>query len=347
MLHSVFFLLAMAAPLEPPASTINDDEVVQFFPTYGYRSDAREWALRVHGWIYEPEGREDLVRGVLDLIELDSDEPLDRALLTARISLFLVDSERDERIRVRVADQTFLLPPSGANGHFEGQVRIRATPENDAPTELPLHAVLSEGDSRTFRGTVRLIEAEGLSIISDIDDTIRSAGVADTEALVSGTLGRPYEAAPGMAPLYQRWAQEHGAAFHYVSGSPWQLSRVIEAFLAEAGFPAGSLHLRELRLSDTDTVAAFFDPPVETKRAAIERILADFPRRRFILVGDSSERDPELFGEFARRHIGQVRKVLIREVGNGSSARYAEAFEGVSGARWTVFRQASEVSLEP
>ncbi|KAL6063031.1 nucleolar DEAD-box protein required for synthesis of 60S ribosomal subunit [Balamuthia mandrillaris] len=45
----------------------------------------------------------------------------------------------------------------------------------------------------------------GLSVISDIDDTIKVSHVADKKLLMQNTFMRPFEAVPGMARLYQRW----------------------------------------------------------------------------------------------------------------------------------------------
>jgi phosphatidate phosphatase APP1 len=57
-----------------------------------------------------------------------------------------------------------------------------------------------------------------------------------------------------------------------------------------------------------------------SKRRAIEQIMADFPDRRFVLVGDSGERDPEVYATVARRRPGQVAGVLIRRVSDRTAA---------------------------
>jgi phosphatidate phosphatase APP1 len=42
--------------------------------------------------------------------------------------------------------------------------------------------------------------------------------------------------------------------------------------------------------------------------------MADFPDRTFLLVGDSGERDPELYAAIAKRNPRQVAGVAIRQV---------------------------------
>ena len=51
--------------------------------------------------------------------------------------------------------------------------------------------------------------------------------------------------------------------------------------------------------------------------------MADFPRRRFVLVGDSGERDPEVYAAMARRRSDKVAAVLIRRVPARTAANHA------------------------
>jgi phosphatidate phosphatase APP1 len=51
--------------------------------------------------------------------------------------------------------------------------------------------------------------------------------------------------------------------------------------------------------------------------------MADFPKRRFVLVGDSGERDPEVYAAVARGRPEQVSSVLIRQVHEGMATAKA------------------------
>jgi phosphatidate phosphatase APP1 len=115
-------------------------------------------------------------------------------------------------------------------------------------------------------------------------------------------------------------------------------------FLRAVGFPAGSLHFRPVRLTDR-TVAAMFKSPREHKLKTIGGLMREFPRRRFILVGDSGEEDPEVYGEIARAYPEAVVRILIRNVTseNRSANRFAEAFRQVPPARWEVFERPEEI----
>jgi len=203
---------------------------------------------------------------------------------------------------------------------------------------------MPKDDQRRFTGKVQLLTPEGLSVISDIDDTIKVSIVTDKRELLANTFLREFREVPGMARAYGRWA-EAGAAFHYVSSSPWQLYPALSTFMARTGFPPGAFHLKSFRLKDR-TFFDLFAAPEDTKIPTIESILAAYPGRRFVLVGDSGEKDPEVYGTIARRHRGQVAHVFIRDVSpqNEQGERFAAAFSGFPESSWTVFRAADELA---
>lgn len=61
----------------------------------------------------------------------------------------------------------------------------------------------------------------------------------------------------------------------------------------------------------------------------ISQIFRHFPEREFILVGDSGERDPEVYREISRRFPDQVVEIIIRDVVNDRNNR-PERLEGMS-----------------
>jgi phosphatidate phosphatase APP1 len=154
--------------------------------------------------------------------------------------------------------------------------------------------------------------------------------------LLRNSFLREFKAVDGMAKMYQQLASR-GATFHYVSASPWQLYPPLSEFMAKDSFPAGSFHMKYFRLKDRSALQMLASQN-KYKPAVIEKILADFPKRRFILVGDSGEQDPEIYGELARKFPRQVAKILVRDVQDLSSydERFKKAFDEVPQDRWKV-----------
>ncbi|KAF9018529.1 hypothetical protein BGZ52_004207 [Haplosporangium bisporale] len=195
---------------------------------------------------------------------------------------------------------------SRPGGHFDGELRVSHGEDIHAPEKqdkspqfLKLQAHHPEMHE-TCNGIVNLIEPEGISVISDIDDTIKETNVtAGARTILRNTFLKEMREVEGMSQTYQQWWKQ-GAAVHYVSNSPWQLIPSLLDFFHTHMFPPGSAHLR---LHDSVLKTYFMSPPGENKRRCIREILSDFPDRKFILVGDSGEIDMEigLSSLFSRR----------------------------------------------
>jgi hypothetical protein len=346
--------LTIVLVLAGDAKSIQDDEQVVFFPTCGRLiEDGETWEVEVHGWIYEPEEGSIIRLALLDLIGNVAgfdDADIDGPFFRKRAGLFVCDNERGKRIQIRVGSEEHPAGESAANGHFRSVLRLaradvdRLVRRQEGVRDRLLYgAVTREGDARRFVGEVHLIPETGLSVVSDVDDTIKHSDVRNRRALLENTFLKEFKEVPGMAERYSAWARG-GARFHYVSASPWQLYPALADFIRDEGFPAGSFHMKSLRLKDT-TALELLDAPDELKRSYIEELMVQFPRRRFLLVGDSGEVDPEVYGEIGRRHPDQVERIFIRDVtGEKRDApRYGKAFEGLRPETWVLFEDAAEL----
>ena len=304
-------------------------------------------------------------------LERDADET---QILKRRVGPFLVDNEHRKELSVNIGcpdtntkARVFPLPKSGKNGHFEAmlhlddaelqqildeQVLCGSADDDDVvfnTTTSLLHyqAVTEDHDERVFAGVSHLIPTEGWSVISDIDDTVKITGVGNKKALLRSTFMEEFKEVPGMASLYQTWAADLDAKFHFVSSSPWQLWLELESFLSNtAGFPLATYHLKPIRLKDR-TLLNLWKCPLETKIAVIESILDGFPQRKFLLVGDTGEKDPEVYGDIARRYPDQIYGIYVRNVTNetGNEERYREAFEGIDRSMWALFTEPEDIQL--
>ncbi|KAI7881314.1 hypothetical protein K492DRAFT_161709 [Lichtheimia hyalospora FSU 10163] len=169
-------------------------------------------------------------------------------------------------------------------------------------------------------GTVSLVEPSGISIISDIDDTIKDTKIlAGAKTVLANTFFKHCRDVTGMAEAYMRWYTQ-GASFHYVSNSPFQLMPMLQNFLRSCEFPSGSMHLRE----EGSLLARLVEVPGKAKRDAISQIIRDFPQRKFVLIGDSGEIDLEIYARLASEFPGRILKIMIRDVSTQSSSSLSE-----------------------
>jgi hypothetical protein len=350
LLRRLVLLLLVLTPT--PVGGLRPDEQVIFFPTLGARVDAGAWELTVHGWVFEPERRQTPVAVFRAALGLGACEmtPAERDLFAERARAFLVDNERGKRVTIRVGAREVRLAPSDASGHVVSHLRLGADEvarlRSGADADrIPFRTVLESGDARVFDGVVHLAEETGWSVVSDVDDTIKISQVRDRQALVRHTFCRPFEPVPGMADVYRAWAGAARARFHYVSASPWPLYPALGAFARASGLPDGTWHLKPFRWKDQSVLELFAKPDVH-KAGVIEPLVRRFPRRRFVLVGDSGERDPEIYGALARRYPGHIARVLIRDVTGepATASRYRDAFRALPPGLAQVFGAPAEIA---
>jgi hypothetical protein len=336
----------------PEPSDIATDETVVVLPTAARLDPAGDqWIIPLHAWVFEREPdsiwRTDAVRMFADWLDLpDGSEA--NAYFQERAQDFLVDNESAKKLELMVDGRyPASLPRTGSNGHARTETELPSSdlPPADGNRWLSAALVLDEGDHRRFSGAIQLIPSDGLSVISDIDDTIKISHVTDKKRLLEHTFLKPFEAVPGMAAVYRTW-QEAGAAFHYVSSSPWQLYPALATFMSGADFPRGSVHLRYFRVKD-ESFLNLFASSTKSKPPVIEALLAAYPGRDFVLVGDSGESDPEIYGAVARAHPGRIRHIHIRLVTpeHRDNPRMRAAFAGVPNTLWSLFEAPDELTM--
>ncbi|HWS25398.1 MAG TPA: App1 family protein [Xanthomonadales bacterium] len=335
------------------------DEQVMFVPDTARMLDDGAIEARISAWVYEFEqrpGLNSLFARKLGL-DLDAISVAEQDRFRSRTQLFRVDSESMKNISIVLGDACapmgpdecprVELPRTNFAGRTSTRIKLQVDPAARERRWLRFAVAMPRGDSRQFKGRALIVPPEGLSVISDIDDTIKVSQVRDRHELLLNTFAREFVAVPGIAEHYQELAKTPGTRFHYVSSGPIQLFPPLDHFMREAGFPSGSVHLRE------STAYSNVIPGDEDSRAhklaAIGRLLSDFPQRRFLLIGDSGEADPEIYGEIARGHPDQVVGIRIRDVSGdrADSARYAAAFAGLPNALWQIFAEAEGLAPVP
>lgn len=161
---------------------------------------------------------------------------------------------------------------------------------------------------------VEIVEPEGVSIITDIDDTIRLTGVlGDKRELFRNIFSKPYSSCEisGVSQWFRELHDVYKCSIHYVSNSPWQVFDVVEGFMTYFNFPITSVHLRQY---SGNLVASFTQPSAERKRPSIVSLFDEFPRRKFILIGDTGEQDLEAYLSLIPNYSPQIAAIYLRVV---------------------------------
>ncbi|CAN5825148.1 App1 family protein [soil metagenome] len=157
-----------------------------------------------------------------------------------------------------------------------------------------------------------------VGIISDIDDTVIQSRVSNfLEAARAVMLGNAHTRLPfpGVAAFYE--ALRNGATrdernpVFYVSSSPWNIYDVITEFMDLRKVPRGPVLLRDWDISlGALSARRHFDH----KGTSIRTIMQLYPELPFILLGDTSQHDPEIYRQIVSEFPGRVRAIYIRDV---------------------------------
>lgn len=181
---------------------------------------------------------------------------------------------------------------------------VHLSSEGSDPVEAPIFVV---GDDIDF------------GIVSDIDDTVMVTALPRPLVAAWNTFVLDEHArtpVPGMAVFLERTARDHpGSPIIYLSTGAWNVAPTLTRFLSRNLYPAGALLLTDWG----PTHDRFFRSGREHKRNNLERFAEDFPKLRWLLVGDDGQHDAELYRTFEERHPDRVAAVAIRQLSPGEA----------------------------
>jgi len=251
-------------------------------------------ALTVEGRLLEDEG----IRPASG-----SESALD--LLRTSFKTFETDEIPDARIAVEAAGAR-----AEAVTDREGIFRARLAPAGPLPARLAFTARVVAGaegyTTPVARGVLLTYEpGPGLATITDFDDTLARTGVRRPLRMVWRTIfgsARTMRPVAGAAAFLRALAEPRRPVL-VLSGGPLNLRRRLYEFLALHRFP-----LLPLVLKDVGT-----DPArnLKYKVAEMAELLSTYPQRRFILLGDNGEKDPEVYAAVPRARVAAI---YIRDV---------------------------------
>jgi phosphatidate phosphatase APP1 len=235
------------------------------------------------------------------------------------------------RVSVEYANNTTIMKADD-EGFFGGRIELArpvAGHKEWSEYEVSLVAPVREG-AKTVKATGEILipsPSARFGVISDIDDTVIQSRVSNflqaarTVMLGNARTRLPF---PGVAAFYR--ALRNGATgdernpIYYVSSSPWNIYDVIAEFMDLQDVPRGPLLLRDWDIGwGLLASSRHFDH----KGEAIRNILRLHPAMQFILIGDTSQHDPEIYRKIVAEFPHRVKAIYIRDV-TGNAERSAE-----------------------
>lgn len=204
---------------------------------------------------------------------------------------------------------------SGHDGNFEA---VFENPKGFPAGTTPAEAKVKGANPGTAWVEV-LAPTAAFFVVSDFDDTVAVSEVLSRRKLFANALLKDeatQSVVVGMPEFYGCLREASGTpAFALVSGSPIQFGPRIQSFLTAHRFPPLGLYLRDL---GPGTLSDY-------KQPIIRALMTQLPNK-VVLVGDSGERDPEVYAQIRTEFPGRVLAVYIRNAGR---AEDASRFEGM------------------
>ena len=163
------------------------------------------------------------------------------------------------------------------------------------------------------------------AFISDIDDTFLVSHTSELRKRLAVLFTRnahtrkPFE---GVVKHYRMLAVAQTAAdepnpFFYVSSSEWNLFSYISDFIKINELPNGILLLSTMKNLFHFLTAGGNNH--SRKFARIVRLLKDFPKQKFVLLGDSSQQDPYIYESIVHHFPERIHAVYIRDIAKKNS----------------------------
>jgi hypothetical protein len=254
--------------------------------------------------------------------------------------------------RNAISNDTKVLPRH-AGGHIV--TSVAQVPEG-ANGELQMRTVYAEptgwgiisGTSGTSGADLTLPDS-----LIDIDDSIKITQTSNPIGILRSTFVSTPTPVSGMPELYAyiRKTITPSAPFFYLSASPYNLYPFLRKFLGEF-YPHGTIILRDASWMNLSGLLSTLTLGTQAyKVSRMKKMNTWLPQRKMICIGDSTQSDPEAYGEIYRTYPGWIRLIFIRKVtdiaeGNlkekNEPSRFEKAFESVPPDVWHVFESPEE-----
>jgi len=239
------------------------------------------------------------------------------------IQLFSIKTIPNLKIILRVGS---LVTETTAeeDGYFRFQV-----PFNE-PWESGWHtfevSVDDEVDGHKYQATSQeeffLPYTSSYGIISDIDDTFLISHSRRSFKKLFVLLSKNVQARKPFDDVVKHYqllsfaSRVHPLAtnniFFYVSSSEWNLYDMIVRFAELNGLPKAILKLKKIKSGLDDFVMTGAGEHGHKLRK-IQNIIDFYPELQFILLGDDSQKDPEIYEQICSQYPTKIRAVYIRQ----------------------------------
>lgn len=326
-------------------------DTVWLFDNTAFQNRLGRWKAEYVAAYFVKDSGEDLsqvVSWISDKIGLAKDEKAE-ATIAKRVQPMLDSILPAHAVTIDIQGMEVRIGPSGRDGISSDEIAIPGSgyKNGEVITSKALGGVEAMAMKTTFASP------KGWAVISDVDDTIKKTLTSDPIGILKTTFAEEPEPIKGMPEFYKHLVQKlDSPPFWYLTASPYNLYPFLREF-RDTYYPPGTMILREASWMNLAGFLANLTQGTQAYKVdRIEKIHSWFPKRKFVIIGDSTQSDPEAYGEAYRKFPKWIAAIYIRKVVNVSEMdedkknapeRFEKAFEGVPEGVWHVFEDPAEL----
>lgn len=349
-------------------------------PVHVYPHKPQPWQAEFVVAFFKKHVSKDLTRAVVDIADkvgLGEDDHAGRGTIENRLQPFVRTIAPARFVEVKLpGGEVRKLGPGGRSAvsqeliqnlgeHNDGDtISILAVPPEAAP-HGPMITNFAEPEGwLVISGTLHVIlsphptpfreehRSSSYALPLDIDDSIKITGSLDPLEILRNTFINEPEPIAAMPELYAHVKSVLNPTWYYLSASPYNLYPFLRSFL-HVHYPPGPIILRDASWQNLGGFLASLTQGTEAyKSSRMEKIHGWLPQRKVLCVGDSTQSDPEAYGDIARKYPGWVKAIFIRKVTDGAEMkesdknkdeRFEKAFKDVPREIWKTFEDPKEL----
>lgn len=283
-------------------------KVATFLPINGFIAEQKLWlegqVVLINPKYLRYKEKESFVKNSYRLFKLYSPKHIKHRTLIIKYdgeSVWEVELDSAGYFRITLGLEEF--------GNFDKTKLSYFMRESKLPVEIPSYS----------KANIYEFPKEGKFVVSDVDDTVLVSHANNKfrkfkTLLSKGAFQRRQVEA--MNTLYQHLSKDYG--FIYLSNSEMNLYPLIKNFLKSNNFPNGPLFLREYKKLKQIVFKKYrYYQTKHHKQFTMQLLLRTFTQHKFVLVGDSGQKDPQTYYSIAREFPDQIEKIYIREIKRG------------------------------
>ena len=234
--------------------------------------------------------------------------------LYRRAKEFVSDEIKNKIVKLDINHEKFKT-----KSDFEGYFQFDVTLKKSLKTGYHPIKLKIKDTSYIHDAKATIIDKKMIGIVCDFDDTIVVSNVTNKLKLAYNTIFKNYKQRKlikGIKKRLEKILSQNPKTLptplFILSGSPQQLFNPIEGFLNYHHFPKHILILKKSHGINKDPLTDQY----KYKTQKIEKLLQLYPNMKWVMFGDSGEKDREVYESLIKKYPDKILRFYIRDVNN-------------------------------